>query len=117
MPTLRFLVVANSAWQNRHQNVPHGEALLVSPFPTVGLIAFPLQMFAGRPELSTFLIRDAASAFGRRVPIYGGPDSRTELAIIRAADGLICLMQSISTVAKRMTTKKKTESQHRSKAA
>ena len=50
-------------------------------------------MFASRPQLSTFLIRDAASSVGRRVPIYGGADSRTEIAFIRATDFLIEAMQ------------------------
>lgn len=103
MPIIRFLVVVASAWRNRHQDIPHGEALLVSALPVVGLIAFPLQMFAKRPELSTFLIRDAASLLGRRLPIYGGADSRTELALIRSTDALILLMQFTSNVATRVT--------------
>lgn len=103
MPVIRFLVVVASAWRNRHQDIPHGEALLVSALPVLGLIAFPLQMFAKRPELSTFLIRDAASVLGRRLPIYGGADSRTELALIRSADAVILLMQLTSNVATRVT--------------
>lgn len=103
MPILRLTVVVASAWRNRHRDVPHGEAMLVSALPVIGLFAFPLQMFAKRPELSTFLIRDTASALGRRLPIYGGADSRTEMALIRAADALVLLMQLTSSAATRVT--------------
>jgi hypothetical protein len=70
--------------------------------PVVGSVAFPLQMFATRPKLSTFLIRDAASKLGQRVPIYGGADSRTEIAMIRATDYVVEVMQSMSLLTQRL---------------
>lgn len=96
MPAVRFLIALASWIQFRHRAIPHGEAMLVSPLPVVGPIAFPLQMFSLRPTLSSFLIRDAAGKIGRRLPIYGGPDSRTELALIGWSDYLIEIMSWLS---------------------
>ena len=93
MPVIRSVITWTSVWRNRHHRIPHSEALMTSWIPTFGSAAFLLQMFASRPQLSTFLIRDAASSVGRRVPIYGGADSRTEIAFIRATDFLIEAMQ------------------------
>jgi hypothetical protein len=59
-------------------------------------------MFAARSELATFLIRDAASKLGRRVPIYGGPNSRTEIAMIRSTDLLIELLDVTSALARKL---------------
>jgi hypothetical protein len=70
--------------------------------PVVGSVAFPLQMYAARSELSTFLIRDAASKLGRRVPVYGGPNSRTEIALIRASDRLIELLDVAATISRKL---------------
>lgn len=95
-PFLRTCVTLWSLWTTRHQQIAHGEALVTGLLPVVGSVAFPLQMFSARPSLSSFLIRDAASKLGRRVPVYGGADSRTELAMIRATDLLIEVMQSIA---------------------
>jgi hypothetical protein len=89
MPAARTLITLASWWSSRVENVPHGEALLAGLLPVVGSAAFPLQLFAARSELSTFLIRDAASKLGRRIPIYGGPNSRTEIALIRGTDILV----------------------------
>ena len=88
-PILRMIVTMGNWFQTRRDHVRHREALAVSWLPFVGSIAFPLQMFATRPELATFLIRDAASRVGCKLPIYGGADSRTELACIRSADFII----------------------------
>lgn len=88
-PILRVMVSIGNWIQSRGEHVRHREALAVSGLPFVGSIAFPLQMYASRPELATFLIRDAASRVGCKLPIYGGSDSRTELACIRAADFII----------------------------
>jgi hypothetical protein len=95
-PVLRTLVTLASRWTTRHEHIPHAEALATGWLPVVGSIAFPLQMFAARPRLSTFLLRDAASKLGRRVPIYGGADSRTEIALIHATDWVIEVMECVS---------------------
>ena len=100
-PILRTIFTIGSAITNRHQRIPHGEALMVCWIPTFGSAAFLVQMFSNRPRLSTFLIRDAASKVGRKVPIYGGGDSRTELAFIRATDFLIEWMKNLTGMSKR----------------
>ena len=64
--------------------------------PTVGSLAFPLQMFAARSDLSSFLVRDAAAKLGQHLPIYGGRDSRTELAMIRSTDELIEILDLVT---------------------
>ncbi len=102
MPVLRSLVTLASWWSTRRQRIPHGEALLAGMLPVVGSVAFPLQMFTTRSELSMFLIRDAASKLGRRLPIYGGPNSRTEIAMIRSTDGLIELLDILSTLTRKL---------------
>lgn len=101
-PLLRSAVTAASAWSSRGQHVPHGEALLAGLMPILGSIAFPLQMFAQRPQLSAFLIRDAASRLGRSLPIYGGADSRTEIALIHASDFLVELLSIMAGAARRL---------------
>ena len=103
-PILRTIFTIGSAITNRHQRIAHGEALMVCWIPTFGSAAFLLQMFANRPRLSTFLIRDAASKVARKVPIYGGADSRTELAFIRATDFLVEWMKNLSGFSKRLRT-------------
>jgi hypothetical protein len=102
MPAARTMVTAASWWSTRQQRIPHAEAFLAGVLPVVGSVAFPLQMYAARSELSTFLIRDAASKLGRRVPIYGGPNSRTEIALIRASDRLIELLDVVSIVSRKL---------------
>jgi len=102
IPAMRTIVTLASWWATRKEHVPHGEALISGLLPTIGSVAFPLQMFTTRPKLSTFLIRDAASMLGRRLPIYGGPDSRTEIAMIRWTDYLVEFMQCTSQLVKRM---------------
>lgn len=92
-PALRTIITLANWWTTRHEHISHGEALATGWLPIVGSVAFPLQMFASLPNLSTFLIRDAASKLGRRVPVYGGADSRTEIALIRATDILVEFMQ------------------------
>ncbi|MGI9473058.1 MAG: hypothetical protein ACR2NZ_16070 [Rubripirellula sp.] len=101
-PILRSIVTLANWWTTRHEHIPHGEALVMGLLPNVGSLAFPLQMFSTRPRLSTFLIRDAASKLGQRVPIYGGGDSRTEIALIRGTDWLVEMMQVISTITQRL---------------
>ena len=103
MPVARTVVTLTSWWSTRGDKIPHTEALITGLLPVVGSIAFPLQMFAARSDLSTFLIRDAASKLGRRVPIYGGPNSRTEIAMIRSTDLLIELLEMTSALARKLS--------------
>lgn len=100
-PMLRSAVTMTSWWMTRHERIPHGEAFLAGFLPVIGSIAFPVQMFSRRPELSTFLIRDMAAKLGRQIPIYGGADSRTELAMIRASDFVVETMQCCSQLLQR----------------
>ncbi len=88
-PILRMVVTMATWIQSRADHVRHREALAVAWIPFIGSVAYPFQMYASRPELSTFLIRDAASRIGCKLPIYGGSDSRTELAFIRFADFVV----------------------------
>ncbi len=106
-PALRTLVTLWSLWSSRGHHVPHREALVTGLLPMVGSLAFPMQMFSCRADLSMFLIRDAAAKLGRRLPIYGGGDSRTELACIRACDYLIEIMQIVSHVLHNATRRQK----------
>ena len=106
-PILRTIVTLANWWTTRHQHVPHGEAVMMGLLPNIGSLAFPLQMFSTRPRLSTFLIRDAASKLGQRIPIYGGHDSRTEIALIRSTDWLIEIMQIISGITQHLWPAKK----------
>lgn len=101
-PLMRTAVTLANWWTTRHQHIPHTEALAMGLLPVVGSVAYPLQMFATRPKLSTFLIRDAASRLGQRLPIYGGADSRTEIAMIRATDYVVEVMQSMSLLTQRL---------------
>ena len=97
-PIVRHALTWASAWRNRHHRIPHAEALMTSLIPTFGSSAFLIQMFASRPRLATFLLRDAASNVGRRIPIYGAADSRTEIALIRATDFCIAAMKFVTSV-------------------
>ena len=97
-PVLRTLVTLGSIWMSRRHRVPHAEALAISWVPMLGSFAFPLQMFSTRSELSTFLIRDMAAKLGRKVPVYGGADSRTEMALIESADLLIEIIEIAATL-------------------
>ena len=105
-PALRTIVTLVNWWSTRHDQIPHGEALVMGFLPTLGSLAFPLQMFSARPQLSTFLIRDGASKLGKRVPIYGGGDSRTEIALIRSTDWIIAMMEALSSISKRFWSSK-----------
>jgi hypothetical protein len=75
--------------RNRNVRAEHGEALVVGALPMIGWMAYPVQMYSTHPELSTFLMREGASRAGRWLPIYGGKDSRTEIAAIRLMDPII----------------------------
>lgn len=98
LPALRVLATISNWWSDRQRHVRHAEALWISGIPTLGSLAFPLQMFLVRPELSTFLIRDAASKLGSVLPIYGGKDSRVEIAVISSVDYLIEFMSFVEKI-------------------
>ena len=91
-PMFRSALTLFNAWSFRKNGISHREALISGLLPVVGSIAFPLQMFSTRPELSIFLIRDLASRLACKIPIYGGHDSRTEIELIRCTDYLISVM-------------------------
>lgn len=110
LPLLRFLAAVSNWWSSRRDGIRHAEALWVSLLPTVGSLAFPLQMFIARPSLSVFLMRDAAATFGQRVPIYGGRDSRTEIAVISATDFVIEAMEILASVSARLFGRRSTQS-------
>ena len=88
-------VVTLSNWLACGRSVRHTEALLWGCLPTVGSLAFPVQIFIRRPALAHFLIRDFASRIGRRLPIYGGKDSRTEMMLIRCSDRIMVAMACV----------------------
>ncbi len=85
-PALRTAI---TAYRKLATGRPWGEyrqALLVGLIPTVGALAFAVQIGSRFPHLSTFLLRDFAARVGRWIPIYGGKDSRTELACIASVN-------------------------------
>jgi hypothetical protein len=92
LPLARTLVTLMN-WLAAGRSVRHTEAFCVGLIPTLGSLAFPIQMFARRPALAAFLIRDIASGIGRRIPIYGGKDSRTEIALIGLSDRVIAALE------------------------
>jgi hypothetical protein len=68
-------------WRIASRNRPahdYLDALAVGILPSVGSLAYPVQMYSRYPELSVFLIRDSAARAGRWIPVYGGKDSRVE---------------------------------------
>ncbi|SMP47821.1 hypothetical protein SAMN06265222_102342 [Neorhodopirellula lusitana] len=89
LPMMRTVVTLASLLANRSSNVPHRHALCVGVIPTFGSAAFIVQMWSTSPQVSTFLLRDMASRLARKIPIYGGPDSRTEHAVLAFTDRLI----------------------------
>ena len=98
-PALRLAVTVQSWW--KQPDTPHREAMWLGCLPVIGLVAFPMQMFTARPGLSAFMIRDVAAKLGRRLPIYGGKDSRTEIACIGAADCLVTVLSRFDHTIKR----------------
>lgn len=85
-PALRTAI---TAYRKLATGLPWSEyrqALLVGVLPTVGTIAFGVQIGNRFPQLSAFLMRDFAARVGRWLPIYGGKDSRTELACIASTN-------------------------------
>ncbi|MEO1979937.1 MAG: hypothetical protein ABGZ24_05425, partial [Fuerstiella sp.] len=84
-PILRTLITLIRMIGNVRKGTAYGEALLIGTLPVIGNLAFPIQMYSSHPRLSTFLIRDAVARMSRFFPIYGGRDSRLEIAAIKAA--------------------------------
>lgn len=85
-PACRTAITLWRMARNVGRRVNYGEALLVGVLPVIGNLAYPVQMFASHRRLATFLIRDNAARLGRWLPIYGGRDSRVEIAAVKAAD-------------------------------
>ncbi|WP_144059709.1 hypothetical protein [Rhodopirellula sallentina] len=96
LPILRTIVTLYSSIANRSLNVPHRHALWIGMLPTIGSAAFIVQMGATNPRISAFLLRDLAARFARRIPIYGGPNSRTEHAALALTDRWLRLTSTYS---------------------
>lgn len=96
LPFCRSAVTLQSWWASRHTKTPHAQALAIGVIPTLGSLAFVLQMFNSNPTVSEFFLRDAASRIGRHLPIYGGADSRTEHAMLDWVDRGIRLGRKLS---------------------
>jgi hypothetical protein len=75
------------SWKRRH--ISYRTALMVGLIPAFGTLAYPLQMYAGCRELSIFLMRHLMAKIGQNLPIYGGKDSRTELACIKLVNLIV----------------------------
>ena len=86
--TAATLAVASGHRRRTGDRPPVRWAVATGLLPTVGTSAFVVQMAVSHRALSRFLVRDAASQIGRRLPIYGGKDSRTEMFAIALADRL-----------------------------
>ena len=86
MPIARAILTTCNAWISRSDQIPHRLALILSWTPVLGTLAFPFQMYASSGSVSRFLIRDFASQVGQKLPIYGGKDSRMEIALIQSTD-------------------------------
>lgn len=82
VPMLRTAITLWRKIATARPMADYRDAWLVGILPVVGSIAYPVQMHCKFPELSLFLLRDFASRLGRVIPIYGGKDSRTEMAAI-----------------------------------
>ena len=86
----------------KHRGTQYGEALLVGMIPAVGNLAYPAQMYAAYPDLSTFLIRDSAARAARWMPIYGGKDTRVEIWFLKLMNLFIEATELGVTVASRI---------------
>ncbi len=83
MPACRTAITLWRMLGGKRHAADYIDALLVGMLPTVGTLAYPVQMYSKHPELSAFLLRDSAARLGRWMPIYGGKDSRVEIAAIK----------------------------------
>lgn len=100
LPAARTLVTLFSLLANRSHGVPHRHAILVGAIPMVGSAAFIVQMWTANPVVSKFLLRDFASRFARKIPVYGGPDSRTEHAVLAIGERLLQLFAAFHSASK-----------------
>ena len=70
-------------------------ALLVGAVPVVGNLAYPLQLvYSGSDKndrLAQFMLFDGSTAFGRKLPIWGGADTLTEHFFNRLPERLMRL--------------------------
>ncbi len=85
-PILRTAITLWRMFRNGRRGLQYGEALLIGMLPVLGNLAYPVQMYASHRRLSTFLIRDSAARLARWLPIYGGQNSRLEIAAVKAAN-------------------------------
>lgn len=86
---LPMLRTATTLWRMLASGRPaadYRDALVVGILPVVGSLAYPVQMYSKFPALSLFLMRDFAGRVGCWLPIYGGKDSRTEMAAIQSVN-------------------------------
>ncbi|KLU01749.1 putative transmembrane protein [Rhodopirellula islandica] len=116
LPGLRTLVTLQSAWASRHDATPHMQALVIGVIPTLGSLAFVIQMFNSHPAVSEFLLREAAGRVGRHLPIYGGPDSRTEHAFVNGVDWAIKVVRRFSPRRENLAASTEVETSHQKAA-
>jgi hypothetical protein len=83
LPAARTTITLSRMLHPSRRHIRYAEALLIGPIPVLGSLAYPVQIRASHPELSAFLLREAAARFGRSLPIYGGQDSRVEIWAIK----------------------------------
>jgi hypothetical protein len=83
MPACRTAITIWRMIASRRPLTDYLDALIIGVLPVFGSLAYPVQMYSRYRELSAFLLRDSAARLGRWIPIYGGKDSRTEIAAIR----------------------------------
>lgn len=73
--------------------IPRLIALLFGAIPTLGNLAYPMQMLYSTSkddqEIGEFLLYDLCARLGERIPIWGGRDSETEHFFNRIPDVII----------------------------
>ena len=92
LPILRTLITLWRILRSGRPTADFRQALLMGMFPVVGSLAYPVQMYAKFSELSVFLLRDFAGRLGCWLPVYGGENSRTEIAAIKSVNLVAELM-------------------------
>jgi hypothetical protein len=93
LPAIRTVVTLASLVANRSKGIPHGLALAIGIIPVFGSAAFIVQMWSANHNISTLLLREFASRLGSQLPIYGGPDSRTEHFCLAVADRVVRVLR------------------------
>lgn len=86
MPACRTAITIWRMLASKRPFSDYVDALLVGILPVIGSLAYPVQMYSRYRELSAFLLRDSAARLGRWIPIYGGKDSRVEIAAIKSVN-------------------------------